>query len=539
THGRHTLKAGFQWLHYQVNFLQSNLPRGQYIFTGAFTASDPTSADATGDALADFLLGLPQQTSRTIGFAQGYLRENTFGGYFQDDWRVSPRLTVNLGVRYEYFAPFTDARHQLLNLDYSTLPSAPRLASVGSAGQPNRRNFAPRAGLAWTPPVSLWPGRRMVFRAGYGIYFAPEISTEAYNLVLNNLRIENNLTNGVTPLLTIENGFPQTPSTGFPTKNGLDVAAPTPYMQQWNASVQQALPAGILFEVAYIGSKGTNLGLFRRFNTPAHVEIGQSLPPRPGDLQSLRTFPEVGPLIQVQHIGNSSYQSLQLKAEKRMGKRVSFLTSFVWSKSIDNADTILPGLYDSVGAQDERNLHLERGLSFFNVGRRLSSGYVYNLPGAGGFLRPMLRNWQTSGIVTMQDGTPENSFYFATDSANSGTFNRPYIVPGQKVSLPRDRRTPDHWFNTDAFSAPAPFTFGNAGRDIIPGPGNILFDLALVRRFHPREAHAIEFRAEFFNAFNHPNLGIPGPYPDFGPFFGKILATGDPRRIQLALRYDF
>ena len=296
----------------------------------------------------------------------------------------------------------------------------------------------------------------MVFRAGYGIYFAPEISTEAYNLVLNNLRIENNLTNGVTPLLTIENGFPQTPSTGFPTKNGLDVAAPTPYMQQWNASVQQALPAGILFEVAYIGSKGTNLGLFRRFNTPAHVEIGQNLPPRPGDLQSLRTFPELGPLIQVQHIGNSSYQSLQLKAEKRMGKRVSFLTSFVWSKSIDNADTILPGLYDSVGAQDERNLHLERGLSFFNVGRRLSSGYVYNLPGAGGFLRPMLRNWQTSGIVTMQDGTPENSFYFATDSANSGTFNRPNIVPGQKISLPRDQRTPEHWFNTAAFSEPAP-----------------------------------------------------------------------------------
>ncbi|HVP45017.1 MAG TPA: carboxypeptidase regulatory-like domain-containing protein [Bryobacteraceae bacterium] len=540
TRGRHTFKTGFQWMHYQVNYLQSNLPRGQYIFTGAFTATGPNNTAASGDALADFLLGLPQVTNRTVGFAQSYLRQNTFAGYFQDDWRVRRDLTLNFGVRYEYFAPFTDARNQLLNLDYSTLPEAPRLVSVGSANQPNYKNFAPRAGLAWTPPVSLWPGRKMVFRAGYGIYFAPEISTEAYNLVLNNIRTETNQTDGVTPLLTIQNGFPQTASTGFPTLYGLDQHAPTAYVQQWNASIQQELPAGILFEAAYIGSKGTDLGLYRRFNTPAHVEIGQNLPPRPGDLQSLRTFPELGPILQVQHIANSSYNSLQLKATKHMGKSLYFLTSFVWSKSIDDADLPIAGLYDAVGAQDERNLRLERGLSFFNVGRRLSSGYVYNLPSVGpGFSRLVTRNWQTSGIVTIQDGTPENVFYFATDIANSGTFNRPNIVPGQSISLPRDQRTPDHWFNTSAFSQPASYTFGNAGRDIIPGPGNIVFDLALSRRFHPRESQAIEFRAEFFNTFNYPNFGIPVANPDFGPFFGKIIATGDPRRIQLALRYDF
>jgi hypothetical protein len=130
---------------------------------------------------------------------------------------------------------------------------------------------------------------------------------------------------------------------------------------------------------------------------------------------------------------------------------------------------------------------------------------------------------------------PENTFYFATDFANSGTFNRPNIVPGQKVSLPRDQRTPEHWFNTSAFSQPAPYTFGNAGRDVIPGPGNIVFDLALARIFHPREAQAIEFR----DAFNYPNFGIPVANPDFGPFFGRIIATGEPRRIQFALRYDF
>lgn len=539
TRGRHTLKTGFQWMHYGVNYLQSNNSRGQYIFTGALTASDPAHAAVSGDALADFLLGLPQLTNRTVGFAQSYLQEKTVAGYFQDDWRASRNLTLNFGVRYEYFAPFNDARNQLLNLDYSTLPHAPRLAPVASASQPNYRNLAPRAGLAWTPPVSLWPGRKMVFRAGYGIYFNPEIATEAYNLVLNNLRTENNVTSGATPVLTIENGFPQTASTGFATLYGLDRNAPTPYMQQWNASVQQELPAGILIEAAYIGSKGTDLGMFRRFNTPAHVETGENLPPRPGDLQSLRTFPELGPIIQDQHIANSSYNALQIRAEKPVSKRISFLTSFVWSKSIDDANTPLAGYYDSAGAQDERNLRLERGLSFFNVGRRLSGGYLYDLPGAAGPLRFLTRNWQTSGIVTIQDGTPENPFYFGIDYANSGTLNRPNVVPGQKISLPRDQRTPDHWFNTAAFSTPAPYTFGNAGRDIIPGPGNIVFDLALARRFRVREAHAIEFRSEFFNAFNYPNFGIPGDNPDFGPFFGKILTTGQPRRIQFALRYDF
>ena len=256
-------------------------------------------------------------------------------------------------------------------------------------------------------------------------------------------------------------------------------------------------------------------------------------------MQSLRTFPGLGPIIQVQHIANSDYNSLQLRGTKRMGKNLSFRVSFVWSKSIDDADLPIVGLFDAVGAQDERNLHLERGLSFFNVGRRFSGDYVYNLPAAGGFLRPLVRNWQTSGIITIQDGTPENPFYFSADFANSGTPNRPNIVPGQSIELPAGKRTPAEWFNRAAFSQPAPYTFGDLGRDILPTPGDIVYDLALSRSFRLREAQAIQFRAEFFNVFNHPNFGIPGNNTDFGPFFGRILATGHPRRIQLALRYDF
>jgi hypothetical protein len=530
--GRHTVKFGGELVHFQLNYLQTNLTRGQYNFTGAFTSVDGLGG-STGDPFADFQLGFPQDTHRTAGSGQAYLRQTTYGGYVQDDWRVTPSLTLNLGLRYEYAAPYTEAHGNLLNLDYSTLPAPPQLVHVNSAVQPDRNNFAPRVGLAWKLPMQT------VFRAGYGIYYATPIAIGTYDLVLNNLLNQFNETQGnLPPVLTIANGFPQTASTGFPSYFGMDPHAETPYVQQWNAGIQRELPGHLLLEVAYVGSKGTKLPRFRQFNTPAHVETGENLAPRPGDLQSLRTFPSLGEIIQRQNIANSSYNSLQIKFQKQASTRLSLLASFVWSKSIDDADTEIPGQFDSFGAQDERNLRLERGLSFFNVGRRISAGYVYRLPGTH-LLGPVARNWSFSGIVTLQDGTPVNPVYFATDFANSGTPNRPNVVPGQRVALPRDQQTADHFFNTAAFSDPAPFTFGNAGRDIIIGPGNNNFDLSLLRKFALRERQSIEFRVEAFNTFNHPNWGIPGPYPDFGPFFGKIFSTGDPRRMQFALRYQF
>ena len=530
--GRHTLKFGGSFIHYQLNYLQSNLTRGQYNYTGVFTSRDGT-ATTDGDPFADFLLGFPQTSTRTEGSGQGYLRQNVYAAFAQDDWRISPRLTVNLGLRYEYAAPYTEARGNFLNLDYSTLPAPPRLIPVTSGTTPDRNNFAPRIGLAW----QLAP--RTVFRAGYGIYFSPEIAVESYDLLLNRLPNQMNETQGTNPpVLTTYNAFPKTSDTGFPSYYGLDPGARTPYVQQGNASLQRELPGRILLEAAYIGSKGTDLGRYRRFNTPAHVETGEDLPPRPGDLQSLRTFPSLGPIIQRQHIANSIYHSLQVKAEKSLSSRLSLLASFVWSKSIDDADSVIPGLFESAGAQDERNLRLERGLSFNNPGRRITAAYVWRMPDvrAAG---PLLRNWSLSGTVTLQDGTPVNPFYFSLDFANSGTLNRPNIVPGQSVTLPRDQRTADHFFNTAAFSAPAPYTFGDAGRNTIPGPGNNIFDFALQRRFRMREHSTIQFRAETFNTFNHPNWGIPGGYPDFGPFFGKIFTSGEPRRMQFALRYDF
>ena len=535
TAGRHTWKAGIRLSHTTLAYLQSQYVRGQYLYSGAYT-SNPGSAGQTGDAFADFLLGYPTGTKRNVGTMQAYLRQNGYAAYIQDDWRIGRRVTLSAGLRYEYLAPFTEDRGRLLNLDYSTLPQPPVLREVSSAVESEPANFAPRVGIAVRLPGLS--SRDFVFRAGYGIYYNPEIAAETYDLLRNGVRNEINAPNSLSPILTFENGFPETASTGFPSYFGLDRDARTPYVQQWSGGFQHEGPGRTMIEVSYVGSKGTHLGRYRRFNTPAHVETGENLPPRPGDIQSLRTFPDLGTLFQRQHAANSVYHSLQLKAEKHMSRRLALIASFVWAKSIDDADSVMPGQFESFGAQDERNLRLERGLSFFDVRRRLSAGYVFAVPDAH-FAHRLLSNWQVSGMVTLQDGTPLNPVYFIMDFANSGTPNRPNVVPGQPVLLPPDQRNADHFYNPAAFADPAPYTFGNAGRDILPGPGNVVLDAALHRSFRITERGTMQFRAEAFNVLNHPNFGIPGPYPDFGPFFGKAFSAGPPRRLQFGVRFDF
>ena len=535
--GRRTYKFGAHWSNFQFNYRQSNRVRGQYTYSGAFTsnAGDPRS----GDALADFLLGFPRSTQRTVGNSQAYLRRHGLGGFAQQDWRVTSRLSLSAGMRYEYTSPFTETRGALLNLDYSTLPQPPALVRVGRAHEPNRWDFAPRVGLAWRLPGFLSSRGDVVFRAGYGVYFSPTMALESYDLVLNGSSNQINSTSGAgLPLLTTRDGFPSTPSTGLPSYFGLDRHPATPYVQQWNAGFQRELPGAIVLEASYVGSKGTHLVRSRRFNTALHTETGENLDPRPGNLQSLRTFPSLGAIFQFQHIANSSYHSLQLKTEKRFRRSLTFLGSFVWSKSIDDSSAVVPSLFNGGGAQDERNLRLERALSVFNVSRRLSGAFVYNLPGAGR-LPHLLQGWQLSGVITSQDGTQFDPLYVASDTANAGTFTRPDIVPGQAISLPAGQRTANRWFNTAAFTAPPPLRFGNAGRNTIRGPGNAVIDLGLHKRFQLTERVSIQVRAEGFNAFNHPNPGFPAPYPDIGPAFGRLLIAGQPRRAQFATRIEF
>src|SRR6185437_517657 len=347
-----------------------------------------------------------------------------------------------------------------------------------------------------------------------------------------------NQADGIHPVVTAANRFPQTSTTGLPAYYGIDPNARTPYVQQWQGGFQSELPGKILLETAYAGTKGNRLGRFDQDNTAFHTLDGENLAPRPGDLQSLREFPSLGPIVERKNIANSIYHSLQVKVEKRMTSRLAVLGSFVWSKSIDDSDSPIVGSYDSFGAEDERNLRNERGLSFANVPRRLALNATYNLPGTP-LLKPVFSNWQLATVLTFQDGTPLNPAYYFTDFANTGTPNRPNVVPGQSVSLPASQRSVAEYFNINAFSDPAPYTLGDAGRNTLPGPGNEVVDLSIQRRFSVGDRMALNFRAEFYNSFNHPNFGIPLPYPDFTGLFGRIVGAGDPRRIQFALRLEF
>ena len=193
---------------------------------------------------------------------------------------------------------------------------------------PNHLNFAPRAGLAWRPLAS----RNLIFRAAYGLYYNPEIAQQAYDLVLNGISTEQDTAPanhpGTNPILTLKNPFQSGLSTGFPGYYGIDPREKAPYSQQWNGAWQYGTH-GFLLEAGYIGTKGTHLGRFRKFNTPQHVETGEDLAPRPGDIQALRTFPNLGAFIQRQNIANSIYHSLQLRAERRWSSGFSMQTSFV------------------------------------------------------------------------------------------------------------------------------------------------------------------------------------------------------------------
>ena len=224
TRGRHTVKAGFQFVRFQLNYLESAFPRGRYIFTGGYT-SDPANPGVGGDSFADFLLGFAQSTRRTIGSAQAYLRQSAYGAFVQDEWRLAPRLTVNIGMRYDYASPYSETRDNQVNLDYSTLPKVPLLVRGATASQPDRNNFSPRAGLAWQLPSPLFGSGLTVFRAGYGLYYAPEIAIENYDLVRNTLKNEINEVTGPLPVLTLAQGFPVNASAGFPSYYGLDPQA--------------------------------------------------------------------------------------------------------------------------------------------------------------------------------------------------------------------------------------------------------------------------------------------------------------------------
>jgi hypothetical protein len=541
-HGKHSLKMGPQLRWSQFNLFQIGQPRGAFGFTGEFTSDSPTSGDGSGNGLADMLLGLP--TSSTISTLTYFgNRQQTYGGFIQDDYQVSRTLTLNLGVRYDYTTPITEAHNQQSNFDFATGQLIVAGQNGASAGLVNadKNDFAPRVGFAWNP------FKNTVIRSGYGRFFSyQEIRTGdplqlAYNLPF--FYQPTFISDGVTPILTVSKGFPSlNPSQAIDagvTVSGSGVGSHlhAPVLDEWNFNIQQQLPAQILFEVAYVGSKSTHLQTL--------LDPNQDPVPGPGDIQSRRPYPQYGPFTDIVDRGNSNYSALEIKAEKRLSHGLMFLSAFTYSKSMNDQPEIC---CNGPWPQNSYNVASERGPSDFDQKFRWVSSFDYQLPVGKGqrYLNSsraedlILGGWHLGGIFTVHSG-----FYFSPlmgyDPSNTGSIGLLRTDRTCNGNFPSGQRSINNWFDASCFPLPTTYAFGNAGKNVLIGPGGVSGDFALRKMFAITDRQALEFRAEFFNAFNHAVFAQPDNYITDGPgATGVITSTVLPQReIQFALKLHF
>jgi len=533
THGKHALGVGFNVSAEQVNGGINAFARGLFQFNNTYTSQ--IGNPSTGSAVADFLLGFPSFSERGLGLGFRHFRQKRYGAYVNDDWRATANLTLNLGLRYEYFEPAYEKDDKLSGFDTAT----GQIVIAGKTGFPrglrdsNHKDFQPRIALAYRVGGS----NKTVIRGGYGLNFMPltVFPTPFLNL-LNEPFFTFQSFNGnpVTPNLTLANAFPA--GLGVPSTFLFSVARhfKDPYLQQWSLALQREVIRDTTITVGYMANHGSRLRNSQQIDSP---------PAGPGDIQSRRPFPAFSGISSYENIGTSNYQSGYLKAERQFRNGFGFLISYTYAKLLDIGGIVDPGDLDDTLGRDPRNPGAEYGRDFFDARQRFVASYVWELPvGKGrrlggnwpGYLQQSIGNWQVNGIFTVQSGLPITPV-LGFDNSNTGNFyDRPDTV-GNPNNGPKKVT---QWFNTSAFALPAPFTFGNTGRNTIDGPGIRTVDFSLFKNFVFSESKSLQFRAEFFNLLNHPNFDPPGV--TFGtPSFGVIGGAADPREIQFALKFIF
>jgi len=578
--GRHSMRFGAEVLRIQYNRFETPNPLGTFTFTNGYTTRTAAN-DGTGSALASMLLGSTTQASRTVGPKQLYGRQWSTGYYFQDDFRVSSKLTVNMGLRYELAPPLSDKHHGLSSIDFSKVPSPqsifltgplatfkPTLFVCGQGGYPNGcaytdyNNFSPRLDIAWTPFA------KTVIRAGGGIYYAGTDNNGLYQMAIT---LPNNISQSLTasnfiPSISINNPFTGLIVGPTPvTQPSIDLHQRTSYSPQWSFTIQRELARDQMIEVGYLATLGIKL---QQNVQPNNSQPGSAAvdPRRPyGGLvfDPGVVFPPYitvqGTSVPVQQVNvyqmsaQSNYHALFFRYEKRFAHGLSVLSAYTFSKAITNA----PQYRNAGGAngsensppQDSYNLRAERALASFDVRHRWVTSTVYELPfgkgkpyvssGAGAAI---LGGWQLSGIVTAQAGFPF-TINLAGDTAGigggtGGILIRANPVAGRDYKLSSDQRTMARWFNTGAFVQPAAFTFGTLGRNTVIGPGLFNVDATVARTFRITEGFSAQLRGEFFNVANHSNYNLVGRIIN-QPNFGGVLSQFDPRQIQLGLKLLF
>lgn len=566
--GKHVLKMGLSIKNVHYNQLGNQFALGGFNFDGSAT-ENPASRTGTGDPMADFLLGLPSQSYTAVQPADARLRSTYWSGYIGDSWRVSSKLTVDLGLRYEYLPPFRDLNDQSVNIfgietddpvlirasnqgegrdpyeDQSVRFTGATLVRDGRLGpglaNPDRNNVAPRLGLAYSASDKL------VVRAGFGVFYNMiDSGNSIYDMArtLAGLRRE-----------FPDRDFPDLSLTDQPFRDAgaggtIDLAQPlilannpdirASSVSQWSVNLQRAVTHDLVVDVGYVGSRSRNLKKMTGYNNPR---------PGPGSIDERRPFQQFGWIQYLDGIGSGEYNALQLRVEKRLSDGYTFLSAYTLGKSMDNTSGVRPGGGDTLFVNDPWcNLECEWARSSFDVRHRWVTSALVELPfGRGRRLGgnmpavadALLGGWQLGGILTLESGLPATP-NAGRDTGNIGTGsgNRPDAT-GVDPNLPSDERTVDHFFNTEAFAQPPIYTLGNAGRNVIQGPGIINVDLSLTKRFAMGGMRNLELRAEVFNAANHPIFGFPDTNLRSATY-GRLTSTRiDSRQIQLALRFAF
>jgi hypothetical protein len=544
--GRHNIRMGGELRRVQQNTLRDPNARGTFTFSG-YTTSDFNSYGSNGCQLlngcpvsntgfdfADFLLGLPQTTSVQFGDPSNYFRSWVYSGFIQDDWRAAAHLTILYGLRYEYFVPFTEKYGHLSDLTFSPGFSSSAVVTGQNPGnlpasllRGDDHNFAPRFGLAYRP----WSQHSLVLRAGYGLFYDGSIYSRIYTNMASQPPFAQASTNKTTlpPDLTLENGFPQLGPNTLSNTYALDPNFRTPYAQTWNFSIEDEFVRNVILSLGYVGTKGTKLDLL--------------LAPNPSALQNTLAFT-------YETSGAASiYHGLQVGLRRQFHGGFSMSGSYTFSKSIDDAASV--GGAGRTVAQNYLDLQAERGLSSFDVRNKLLINHNYQLPfgeqrrwlNKGGTMGRVFGNWQISGITTIQSGTPYTAQIQGNLSNRAGTVaisNLRADATGLPVELPRSQRTAEDFFNAAAFSLPAAGEFGDAGRDTIPGPGTVNFNMSLDKlvTFSRERGIRGDFRIESDNIFNTPKFSGLATVVN-GQGFGRVTSVGAMRSVVFSLRLRF
>jgi len=565
--GRNTWKFGGEFHRYDVQSFNDNLERGLLDVNTCFSEADGScpalSTDPIVNELANFYIGNIYGIG-DIGNTQRFTFNNNLGFFAQDEIRVRPNLTITAGLRWEYFSPLSEKHNLLSNFDASG-----NLVQVGSSTLPllyhrDMNNFGPRLGISWSPRGST------VVRAAYGIYYD---YTPQNNLIANYTNSAGVATNPVpslagTPYFVGAQDFnsgawngsatgPVFTPTVFPQSIFvIPLGLRTPYVQSWNLNIQREVTHALAFEIGYVGSKGTRLT--RLYDANQGRDPGINDP----------AYPQYSAVDVFSDSANSTYNGLQTTVRLQQFHGFSGFSTYTFSKSLDGAsDGINFNFANAAFPQDSTNLPAEKGPSTFDTRHRWTSAINYAVPDLHHLPHIVGSGWQLNSVVTVQSGRPIN---IITDAGgvNSNFVERPDILPGVNPIL-------SHWTPTTGYLNPAAFSypaitaadpdgyFGDLGRDQIFGPGFWNYDFSTTKNFRLRERLQLQFRAEFFNIFNHPNFALPSnvitpgfladhvtPNPNASTA-GLITQTpdvaqgnpglggGGPRVMQIALRLQF